>query len=192
MAHKLVDYETRAHRNAPAGRGAGRGLHDRRPYASAYAYYTRHVVEQAVSRYESDGLDSTLDHYNRPESVDGKWYVFVIDEDDLVVGHPDGERRGLDVNGWVGTDANGYNFGADMLAAGEEGKWVSYVYRNPESGGIGADATGELELKHVWAVRHDGLLFASGWYISADDVKANDVDTDGISAPWGNENYGLN
>ena len=94
-----MDYETRTHRNAPAGRGAGRGLHDRRPYASAYADYTRHVVEQAVSRYESNGLDSTLAHYNRPES-----------------------------------------------------------------GGIGADATGELELKHMWVVRHDGLPCASGWY----------------------------
>ena len=71
------------------------------PSRDAAADYARHVVEQAVSRYESNGLDSTFDHYNRPESVDGKWYVFVIDKDDLMVGHPDGERRGLDVNGWV-------------------------------------------------------------------------------------------
>ena len=139
------------------------------PSRDAAADYTRYVVDAAVARYEADGLDATLAHYNRPESVDGQWYVFIIDEDDLVIGHPDAERLGLDVNDWVGTDANGYNFGPDLLAATEDGKWVSYVYTNPESGGLGADATGESELKHVWARSHDGLVFASGWYVSADE-----------------------
>ena len=138
------------------------------PPRSAPADYTRFVVESAIARYDSQGLEATLAHYNRAESVDGQWYVFVIDENDLVVAHPDPERRGLDVKGWVGTDANGYNFGPDMLAATEDGKWVSYVYRNPESGGIGTDF-GELELKNVWVERHNGLLFASGWYIDADE-----------------------
>ena len=136
------------------------------PPKSAPADYTRHFVESAISRYETQGLDATLAHYNSEESIDGQWYVFVIDEDDLVIGHPDPERLGLDLKGWVGTDANGYNFGPEMLSATEEGKWVSYVYRNPESGGIGS---GGFELKNAWAVRHDGLLFASGWYIDADE-----------------------
>ena len=65
----------------------------------------------------------------------------------------------------MGTDANGYEFGPAMLAATEGGKWVSYVYRNPESGGIDS---GDFELKNVWVKRRDGLLFASGWYIDAD------------------------
>ncbi len=56
-----------------------------------------------------------------------------------------------------------------MLAATEEGKWVSYVYRNPESGGIGA---GDFELKNVWVeseslrvfvAGYDGQVFGSGW-----------------------------
>ena len=98
--------------------------------------------------------------------MDGQWYVFIIDENDLVIGHPDPERLGLDLKGWVGTDANGYDFGPEMLSATEDGKWVSYVYRNPESGGIGS---GDFELKNVWVDRHDGLLFASGWYIDADE-----------------------
>ena len=55
---------------------------------------------------------------------------------------PDAQRLGLDLKDWVGTDANGYNFGPDMLSATEDGKWVSYVYQNPESGGIGAGYTG--------------------------------------------------
>ena len=138
------------------------------PPRSAPADYTRFFVESAIARYETQGLQATLAHYNQPQSVDGQWYVFIIDENDLVIAHPDPERRGLDVKGWVGTDANGYNFGPEMLSATEEGKWVSYVYRNPESGGIGSDF-GALELKNVWVDRHDGLLFASGWYIDADE-----------------------
>ena len=139
------------------------------PSTSSPIEYTKFFVEKAISRYETQGLDATLAHYNRAESVDGQWYVFIVDENDTVMGHPDPQRLGLDLNGWVGTDANGYNFGPDMLSATEAGKWVSYVYKNPESGGLGSDHTGGLELKNAWVVRHDGLLFASGWYVNADD-----------------------
>ncbi len=146
------------------------------PPKSAPAEYTKFFLENAISRYESQGLEATLAYYNRAESIDGQWYVFIIDENDLVIGHPDAHRLGLDLKGWVGTDATGYNFGPDMLSATGNGKWVSYVYRNPESGGIGDDHTGALEYKHVWVVRHDGLLFASGWHISADEYTKFVVD----------------
>ena len=136
------------------------------PPRSAPAEYTRFFVDSAIARYETQGLESTLSHYNREESVDGQWYVFIMDENDLVIAHPDPDRRGLDVKGWVGTDDNGYNFGPEMLSATEEGKWVSYVYRNPENGTLGS---GAFELKNVWVERRDELLFASGWYIDADE-----------------------
>ena len=139
------------------------------PPRSAPAEYTKFFVHSAIARYETQGLDASLAYYNREESVDGQWYVFIIDENDLVIAHPDAHRLGLDLKGWVGTDANGYKFGSEMLSATEDGRWVSYVYRNPESGDLGAGYTGEFELKNVWVVRHDGLLFASGWYINADE-----------------------
>ena len=146
------------------------------PPKSAPAEYTKFFVNNAISRYETQGLGATLAHYNREESIDGQWYVFIIDENDLVIAHPDDHRLGLDLKGWVSLDATGYNFGPDMLSATEEGRWVSYVYQNPESGGIGDDHTGALEYKHVWVVRHDGLLFASGWHISADEYTKFVVD----------------
>ena len=139
------------------------------PEKSSPIEYTKFFVDKAVSRYDTQGLDATLAHYNREESIDGQWYVFIIDENDIVVGHPDPLRRGLDVKGWVGTDPNGYNFGPDMLSATETGKWVSYVYQNPESGGLGSDNTGAMQLKNAWVVKHDGLLFVSGWYVNADE-----------------------
>ena len=146
------------------------------PHKSAPAEYTKFFVNNAISRYETQGLEATLAYYNREESVDGQWYVFIIDENDLVIGHPDAHRLGLDLKGWVTLDATGYDFGPDMLSATENGKWVSYVYRNPESRGIGEDHTGALEYKHVWVVRHNGLLFASGWHISADEYTKYVVD----------------
>ena len=154
----------------------GSGWYEPGPSKSDAPSYTKAFVQQATNLYDAVGLEETLAYHNREESIDGQWYVFVIDEDDLVVGHPDPKRLGLDLKGWVGTDANGYNFGPDMLSATEDGKWVSYVYRNPESGGLGIDFD-HLELKNVWVVRHDGLLFASGWYIDADEFTKSLVAT---------------
>ena len=138
------------------------------PPRSAPAEYTRFVVDGAIGRYETGGLDATLAHYNRPESVDGQWYVFIVDENDEVIGHYDADRRGLDLKGWVGTDANGYEFGPEMLSTTEAGKWVTYVYKNPATGDVGSGDFGDLQLKNAWVVRHDGLLFGSGWYVDAD------------------------
>ena len=154
----------------------GSGWYEPGPGKSDAPSYTKAFVQQATNLYDAVGLEETLAYYNRPESIDGQWYVFIIDENDLAIGHPDPGRLGLDLKGWVGTDANGYNFGPEMLSATEEGKWVSYVYRNPESGGLGIDFD-HLELKNVWAVRHDGLLFASGWYIDADEFTKSLVAT---------------
>ena len=154
----------------------GSGWYERGPDKSDAPSYTRAFVQQATNLYDAVGLDATLAYYNREESIDGQWYVFIIDENDLAIGHPDPGRLGLDLKGWVGTDANGYNFGPDMLSATEDGKWVSYVYRNPESGGLGIDFD-HLELKNAWVVRHDGLLFGSGWYIDADEFTKSLVAT---------------
>ena len=137
------------------------------PLKSAPAQYTKFFVENAIGRYESEGLDATLAHYNRLDSIDGQWYVFIIDANDKVIAHYDSHLIGEDLKGPVGTDANGYNFGPAMLEATEDGKWVSYVFRNPEQQASGPDLS-QLELKNVWVVRNDDLLFASGWYIDAD------------------------
>ena len=43
------------------------------------AAYTVTFVEQAIERYESNGLGETLAYYNSEESIDGQWYVFIYD-----------------------------------------------------------------------------------------------------------------
>ncbi len=124
------------------------------PTKNEPAAYTQAIVQDAIRLYSQEGRQAAIDHYSSTESVDGQWYVFIIGEDDRTVAHPRHERIGLDPSARV--DSTGYFYGDDILSATGAGKWVSYVYSNPE--------TGEEGRKHSWIVRHDGLYFGSGWY----------------------------
>ncbi len=134
------------------------------PPRSSPAEFTKFFVQNAISRYNEEGLPSTIAHYSSRPSVDGQWFVFIVDENDKVIAHHNPGLIGEDLNGPFGVDANGYSFGRDFLSATEQGKWVSYVSRNPETGGVG-----DFEIKNVWVVKQDDLLFASGWHINAND-----------------------
>ncbi len=128
---------------------------------SDVATYTQYVVQQAIDRYEAEGREASVAYHNSPESVDGQWYVFMIDEAGISIAHP----TRPDIVGTdraAATDLNGRLYGPDLLAATEDGRWVDYYFTHPE--------TGESERKHTWVVRHDGLLFASGWYRLAEDT----------------------
>ena len=117
---------------------------------------TVYLVRQALERYEALGLDATLEYYNSPESVQGEWYVFIIDQSDKLIAHADQDLIGMDLKEELGVDITGYRFGDVMLGATEQGLWVDYIFLDP--------ATGNREYKHVWVTRRDGLLFGSGWY----------------------------
>ena len=116
---------------------------------------TKNFVQEAIDRYNSDGREATVAYYNSPESVDRQWYVFIIDENETMIAHPTRKDR-------IGTtrkdrvDVTGYYYGDEFASATEDGKWVSYSFTNP--------TTGQNGNKHTWIVRHDGLLFGSGWY----------------------------
>ncbi len=120
------------------------------------AGFTVAMVEKALQRYDAQGREATLDYYNSPESVDGEWYVFIVDENDEIIAHANPDLLGESLHGPVGVDITGYRQGEAIASATEEGKWVDYIFLNL--------ATGNQEFKHTWAVRHDGLIFASGWY----------------------------
>ena len=139
------------------------------PRKSSPARYTQFVVDSAISRYQAEGLDSTIAHYNDAASIDGQWYVFMVDQNGEVVSHFNPDILGENLNGPLGTDANGYNFGPEMLSATGEGIWVSYVYNNPATRNESTSHLGAVELKHAWLIRHDDLIFGSGWYVNADE-----------------------
>ena len=118
--------------------------------------FTVDFVQKALERYESEGRKATLEYYNSPDSMVGDWYLFVADENGILIGHPNPEVRGRDLHGDLGVDVYGYKFGDVMLGATDEGLWVDYVFLNL--------VTGNQEYKHSWVIKRDGLLFGSGWY----------------------------
>ena len=79
------------------------------------AGYTVAMVERALQRYGDEGREATVEYYNSPESVDGEWYVFIVDENDLMIAHADPGRLGQDLKGDLGVDVNGYRFGDQIL-----------------------------------------------------------------------------
>ncbi len=124
------------------------------PTKNEPAAYTQAVVQDAIRLYNSEGRQAAIDHYSSADNVDGQWYVFVIGGDGYTIAHHIPEIIGRDPA--LRVDSTGYFYGDEMLSATEAGKWVSYVFTNPD--------TGEETLKHTWMVRHDGLFFGSGWY----------------------------
>lgn len=120
------------------------------------AGYTVATVEKAMRLYDSKGREATLAYYSSPESVDGEWYVVIADESKEIIAHPNPDVLGESLFGPMGVDFTGYRHGEAIAGATEAGKWVDYIFFNP--------ATGREEYKHTWAVRHDGLIFFSGWY----------------------------
>ncbi len=124
------------------------------PSQNEPAAYTQSVVQDAIRRYNRYGREATIAYHSTDESVHEQWYVFIIGEDGRTIAHYLNERIGLDSS--VRVDSTGYFYGDEILSATAEGKWVSYVYRNPETGDEGR--------KHSWVVLHDGLIFGSGWY----------------------------
>ena len=120
------------------------------------ADYTQAFVLQAIERYEDTGKEAAVDHYNTSESVDGQWYVFIVDQDDVVISHAaDPSLVGLHASEILGP--NDYPTAEAVVeVADEDGEWFDYTFPNP--------ASGNVETKHSWVVRHEGLVFGSGWY----------------------------
>ena len=118
--------------------------------------YTRFLVREAIDRYESEGSDATLAQYNSEESIDGQWYVFIMDPEGVMLAHAaDPGLVDRPISDAVGP--NEYPVGEALAAVADaDGEWFSYTYPNP--------AIGAVETKHSWVVLHDGLVFGTGWY----------------------------
>ena len=127
-----------------------------------FAEAAQDYVGEAIARYENEGLDATIAHYNSRDSMDEQFYLFLIDENDIYLAHPIFPHLiGTDVKDVVGS--NGYELGREIARATEDGHWVNYLWPNPISN--------REEAKTTWAIRHNGLIFASGYYTAADDAE---------------------
>ena len=122
---------------------------------------TQDYVSRAIALYQSDGLDATVAFYNSQQSLEGHFYLFLIGADDNYLAHPIFPHLiGTDVKDVVGSD--GQELGKEIAQATEDGIWVEYLWPNP--------VTRVEEPKTTWAVRHDGLIFASGYYTSVEEA----------------------
>ena len=124
------------------------------PTENEAAGFTRSKVQDAIRYYDRNGRDAAVEYYSSEDSVHGQWYVFIVAEDGYAIASPNADMIGRDPA--LRVDASGYFYGDDLMSATEAGKWISYIFRHPQ--------TGENARKHTWVVRHDGLLFASGFY----------------------------
>ena len=122
---------------------------------------TQEYVSKAIARYDAEGLEATIAYHNSPQSLDGQFYLFLIGADDIYLAHPVfAHLIGTDIKDVVGSD--GYELGKDIAEATEEGIWVEYLWPHP--------VTRREQQKVTWAVRHDGLIFASGYYAGESEV----------------------
>ena len=119
------------------------------------AAYTQQFVQQAIDRYESEGREATIAYYNTAASTDGAWYVAVMSTTEVLALPPVLGDYSESVPGSY-VDTAGYPVGALVVTATERGRWIVHHGINIE--------TGEGDTRHAWIVRHDGLLFVSGWY----------------------------
>ncbi len=154
-------------------------LHDGLIFASWHsvltenlAGFTQSYVQSAIDLYEREGLQATIDFYDSAESVDGQFYLFLIDENDQYLAHPIFPHlKGTDIKDVVGS--NGYELGKEIAKATEEGHWVEYPWPHPVSG--------REEPKTAWVIRHDGLIFASGHYTPGpNDTPPEWIDADPV------------
>ena len=88
--------------------------------------YTVAMVEKALRLYDAKGREATVAYYNSPQSVDGQWYVFIVDENDQLIAHANPDMLGEDLTGDLGVDITGYRHGEVIASATEEGMWVDY------------------------------------------------------------------
>ena len=137
-------------------------LHDGLVFASSHsvlaedvANSTKEYVNKAIAKYNEEGLNATIAHYNSQDSLDGQFYLFLIGADDNYLAHPIFPHLiGTDIKDVVGSD--GQELGKEIAEATEGGIWVEYLWPHPVSR--------KEQQKVTWSVRHDGLIFSSGYY----------------------------
>ncbi len=143
-------------------------LHDGLVFSSSHSALVsdveasvREYVAKATAKYDQDGLDAVIAHYNSEDSLEGQFYLFLIGADDLYLAHPIFPHLiGTDIKDVVGSD--GQELGKEIALATEDGIWVEYLWPHP--------VTRREQQKVTWAIRHDGLIFASGYCAGAPEA----------------------
>lgn len=129
--------------------------------AAAQAY-----VQQAIAAYR-ENPDATKAYYQSEASVDRETdlYLILLDGTEIIVNGGFAGAVGDDIAGRIGIDAIGKEYGKEIAAADENGRWVDYLIPDPRQ-----DYT--LYRKHTWAIKADGLIFAAGSWDRTEEVES--------------------
>ena len=119
---------------------------------------TKEYVADAIAYYDDKGPDATVAYYNSPASIDGEQLLLMVDADYKIIAQalfPNLVGMDYSVFGMLIPDFPTVD---DIAKVTGEGQWFEYSYLNLN--------TAEDDLFHLWAVRHDGVLFAAGYSTS--------------------------
>ncbi len=95
------------------------------------------LLDKAVAEVQKDGSATAVAKFNDPAGGfrDRDLYVFCMDASHKITAHPDAALRGTDAAALM--DANGKEFGKEMVAAAKKGGGsVEYMWKNPVSGKV--------------------------------------------------------
>lgn len=121
------------------------------------AKIVKQQVAAAIARYQEIGRQ-VFDEISKTEGdyIDGELYVFVLDADGVSLAHAANPSL-VGQNLYNLQDSTGTFIVQGILEiASPEGAWGDYLFTNP--------LTGNEEPKRSWVVKHDGLIFGSGYY----------------------------
>ena len=62
--------------------------------------------------------------------------MFIVDQDDKVIGHYNAHLLGLDLKGPLGTDAEGYNFGREIFESSLSGNGLKEICKSLNDRGV--------------------------------------------------------
>ena len=85
-----------------------------------------------------DGPDATVEYYTNAESVDGEWYVVIVNSEGYTIAHHNPKFRNRDPS--LRVDSKGRFYGDELLGATADGRWVDYFPGEPRDGRRGPEA----------------------------------------------------
>ena len=121
------------------------------------AKMVKQQVAAAIARYQEVGRQ-VFDEISKTDGdyIDGELYVFVLNAEGVSLAHAANPSL-VGQNLYNLEDSTGTFIVQGILeTASPEGAWGDYLFTNP--------LTGNEEPKRSWVVKHDDLIFGSGYY----------------------------
>ena len=142
------------------------GYYDEAPPVVGPRAAAQEYVQQAIAAYREDP-EAAKEYYQSEASVDREndLYLILIDGTEIIVNGGFVGVVGDDITGRIGVDAVGKEYGKEIAAADEAGRFVTYLISDPFQNYT-------LYRKHTWAIKADGLIFAAGSWDKTEDVES--------------------